>query len=562
MGDLPSFSLPSIFDNPKGWGPSKEQTPSAFTEIPYVLYSKGDKVSRAANWISGDSRDQRGRGRRDYGQQAVQAYGSSSASAFAYQAAEDEESFSLVDNRGATVAKKIGMRGDMRGRGRGGAGRGGMQRLGHQNRGRGRGGHQFMRRRFGWRDFDRGATQRTASVKPTEGWALVQDIEFSRMSGLSFLPDDAGDLGRYGSVGVYDHAYDRVTTRLEKPLRNAGAVRLNVSASDDPVLGKLSEKDSRARVFATDTVVATLMASTVSTSAWDVVATRVGDKLFLDKRDGGPMDFPSVNENAYPPPPAAAAEGEESINSASMLAMEARDVNRNYIHQVAGKGTVELDHPNPFNSGDQQQKDVSAYRYRLLDLSVKQRAEDSDDEDEIQGEPVLMAVRTEISAVTPGPAGKQMFVRALTQHDVSATGAGGALDWRKKLDSQRGAVIATEMKNNSSKLARWAFQAVLADADQLRVGFVARASPRDRTRHGILGYQTYNPVDFVGQLGHSVFKGWGIVKAMVDLCLGLEEGKYIIMRDPNQKLLQIYSVPANAFDEDEEGGNEEAATNA
>ena len=29
------------------------------------------------------------------------------------------------------------------------------------------------------------------------------------------------------------------------------------------------------------------------------------------------------------------------------------------------------------------------------------------------------------------------------------------VDWRQKLDSQRGAVVATELKNNSCKLAKW-----------------------------------------------------------------------------------------------------------
>jgi translation initiation factor 3 subunit D len=38
------------------------------------------------------------------------------------------------------------------------------------------------------------------------------------------------------------------------------------------------------------------------------------------------------------------------------------------------------------------------------------------------------------------------------------------------LDSQRGAVVATEMKNNSCKLARWAIQSILADAAFMKIG--------------------------------------------------------------------------------------------
>ncbi|KAJ1944179.1 hypothetical protein EC988_006051, partial [Linderina pennispora] len=543
MSDLPSFTLPTVFDNPKGWGPSNAQPPSELKGVPYVPFSKGDKVTRAADWIQpGDSRDQRDQGRQrgKYGRdQGQQAYGSNSASAFVYQAETDEASFSLVDNRG-TAMKKIAVSAIQGGRsgGRGEHGRGGMQRLGHggrfQHGGKFGGANSGYRKRFGWRDYDRGQRHRYASVKPTDEWELVQDIEFNRMKGLSFDVSNIQELGLYGKAGTYDHVYDRITTRIERPLKNSASVRYNATASDDPVLTKLAASNKDIKVFATDSVIATLMASMVSSSAWDVVVNRVGDKLFLDKRDGGPLDFPTVNENASEPP-SESSDREGAINSASMLALEARDVTRSYIQQVTGKGTVDFENPNPFNAENEADEtpDDNAYRYRVFDLSA------TAGEDEEPTESCLMAVRTEIDGIMPGD--KRLFVRALTQHDIRAPGAGGALDWRKKLDSQRGAVVATEMKNNATKLARWAFQAVLADADMVKVGFVTRATPRDRTRHAILGVQSYRPADFANQLSLNVYNAWGIVKALVDLCRGLDEGRYVIMRDPNKPLIRLYS---------------------
>lgn len=61
-------------------------------------------------------------------------------------------------------------------------------------------------------------------------------------------------------------------------------------------------------------------------------------------------------------------------------------------------------------------------------------------------------------------------VKSLFEFDSRAPGAGGAPDWRSKLDTQRGAVIATEMKNNSFKLARFAVQSILAGAEQMKMG--------------------------------------------------------------------------------------------
>jgi translation initiation factor 3 subunit D len=43
----------------------------------------------------------------------------------------------------------------------------------------------------------------------------------------------------------------------------------------------------------------------------------------------------------------------------------------------------------------------------------------------------------------------------------------GAVEWRQKIDSQRGAVLATELKNNSAKLAKWTAQSIIAGADQV-----------------------------------------------------------------------------------------------
>src|SRR5882762_6905095 len=112
-----SFSLPPINDNPDGgWGPSSSNLPEQFKfkDIPYAPYSKSDKLGRFADWndLSGENRgattslpttqNQRGggpggRSRRD----GNQAFGSGTASAFAYFHVEYESSFSLVDNKAA-----------------------------------------------------------------------------------------------------------------------------------------------------------------------------------------------------------------------------------------------------------------------------------------------------------------------------------------------------------------------------------------------------------------------------------------------------------------------------
>jgi len=165
-----SFSLPPITDNPDGsWGPSSSNMPSEykFREIPYAPYSKSDKLGRFADWYEGTgdgrnptaglsttqgTRSGPARGRKE----GTQAFGSGTASAFAYFHVEDESSFSLVDSKATTIRRGGGnLRGRSQGRGastynRGGQRSGGPGRGGFQQRG---GGQRGARR--GWRDWDK-----------------------------------------------------------------------------------------------------------------------------------------------------------------------------------------------------------------------------------------------------------------------------------------------------------------------------------------------------------------------------------------------------------------------
>jgi len=149
-------------------------------------------------------------------------------------------------------------------------------------------------------------------------------------------------------------------------------------------------------------------------------------------------------------------------------------------------------------------------------------------------------------------------IKALNEFDNKAQGSGGALDWRTKLASQRGAVVATEMKNNSCKLARWTIQSILAKADMMKLGFVSRVNPRSPNDHVILGVLGYKPRDFAAQMNLNIANGWGIVRTIVDMVLKMDDGKYVLIKDPNKNVLRLYQVPADTFED--EGSVAEKAT--
>jgi translation initiation factor 3 subunit D len=196
-----------------------------------------------------------------------------------------------------------------------------------------------------------------------------------------------------------------------------------------------------------------------SVNSWDIVLDRRGDQLFLDKREGGPFDFITVNENAADPP--ADSDDPTNINSPASLSLEATYINQNFSSQAiseSGKGYTPA--PNPFYSPEDESEPLASclYRYRKFDLSVNEE------------ETMDLVVRTEVDAYV-GKKDTLVTVKALNEFDPRAQGGvGKALDWRKNLDTQKGAIVASEMKNNSAKLARWAVQSIIAGADQMKMG--------------------------------------------------------------------------------------------
>ena len=52
--------------------------------------------------------------------------------------------------------------------------------------------------------------------------------------------------------------------------------------------------------------------------------------------------------------------------------------------------------------------------------------------------------------------------------------------------------------------------------------------------------------------------GWGIVRTIVDMCLKMPEGKYVLLKDPNKQVVRLYQVPDNTFEEDADADEPEA----
>lgn len=528
-----------------------------------------------------------------------QVYGAGTSSLFAAQVAEDESSFSVVDNTrtsaktrgfgrgGGTVFRGRGQRGAVQRGGRGqfqrvGQGRGGMQ-SGNQYYDN-RGGRGARGRRFGWKDYDKPQRNRDSSVNIRHDWSMKEEIDFNRLMKLNLETSYGEDIDNYGFLHYYDRNYDKSQGKTaERKLQSSERAAYNVTTSQDPIIQELAEKDE-ATIFATSDILSMLMCAPRSVYSWDIVILKQGNKIFLDKRLDSSLDLVTVNENAADAPmEAESGQGgtgqqftgvkADSINTPSNLAVEATIINHNFSLQTVVESDTskyEMAHPNPFHNPAEETEPLAskAYKYRRFDLSLEK-----------DQEPLHLIVRTELDAVVRNNINgedQMLILKALNEFDHKAQGSGGALEWRTKLVSQRGAVVATEMKNNSCKLGRWTIQAILAKADQMKLGFVSRANPKSNSSHVILGVVGYKPREFAAQMNLGLSNGWGIVRTIVDLVRGLSpksggsggdaansgaddnsntNQKFVLVKDPNKPLIRLYEVPMHTFEDGVDGAD-------
>ena len=280
--------------------------------------------------------------------------------------------------------------------------------------------------------------------------------------------------------------------------------------------------------------------------SWDIVVEKTPFGVFLDKREQSGFDLLTVSETSHDPP--SGGEDVDIINHPEKLALEATSINQNFSQQVLldsdreAAGTRKNYEPNPFFDASEEgvQPASVAYRYRKFTL----------------GE-VKLVTRCELHAWTlkktgseGGKATEQLVnVHALNEWDSKLS---GGVNWRMKIDQQRGAVLATELKNNSCKLAKWTAQSLLSGADQLKLGYVSRVVNTNAHEHLVLATQTVKPKDFAAQINLNHNNVWGIIKMITELLLSKEDGQYVLLKDPNKAIVRMYAIPAGELDEDDD----------
>jgi len=564
------FILPHVYNHDSGWGPPSDEGLDSFN----VAYDHLDKYTSDWNKAKigkicdftftgqkyAEQRNAKGKGLKGKGK------GLAPTSA----GGKDDEGFAVVDHKPLPTKTFSRGRGSFafgKGKGKGKGIQANYQEgiLGQKlkpaystnlnqpkgmPKGKGKQNNRFAQRRGGPPSF------KEWSVTTKAEWKLMREIPLWELGKLTV--GDARevtleDITWRGSLHPYNKDFDRIFVRTEKTVRRFEELNFfNVSASDDPVIQEIMLSDESVTVIATDHVLASLIAAARSVYSWDLVFTKFahgdGHVLLIDKREGSQVDFLSVNETSDSPPN---NDDTNHINSPGKLAQEAGCINQNFSQMVLDNKVEpdELDGPNPFEEESEGLAASGAFRYRKIIIPGN-----SKDPVEFNQQPICIAVRTEVNCKTPGTDGKTQYcsVKALNEFDPKLN-----YSWKKHLESQRGMILATELKNNAFKLGRWTAQAILAGCDVMKIGYVTRTNPSDPWTHSALSVQTHITDKFAEQIGMHKNNVYGVIRNIVNLVMGWDDGKYLLIKDPIKSFLRIYEVPWDSFDAQEEGDDEE-----
>lgn len=209
------------------------------------------------------------------------------------------------------------------------------------------------------------------------------------------------------------------------------------------------------------------------------------------------------------------------------ICIEATNVNRKFINIVT-QNTEEL----TFDEANSYYKDVpenKVYRYRKWTLDNK----------------IHVVCRSEVDSFVrqgEGENSKVVFTKVCALNEFDST-----YDWAKNFEINNGMVISSEERNNSNKISKWICQALLADCELVKLGFVTRSSQKDN-RYQIIGVEATSVKNLVTDINYREKDNWNIIKTIVELLGKQEDGTFAFVKLPYKQAIRIYRIP----DENEE----------
>lgn len=454
-------------------------------------------------------------------------------------------------------------------------GREGTRHLGSGNRGaprstpgrgRGRGGARMAGRgASNWRNqrnnedryMEPSMHMREDSRKMGERFEAARLRKLAGRGEKPFAIPPSYDCGSYGRPTLYNDTLDSSTTHQPKPLnQEPDTTEFTRSITmEDPILRDLcnSAPEDRVTVLTTDEVLAAMMSAARSEISWHVQFTRFQRFVFISKTEdpNSRVDAQWVSETDHENTPSESnAVAHDRMTS---LGKESVDIFNFFKRQCQSKKMYEgfKTEKSPFP------KTRTMFRYRKFALPEYD-----------------VIVRAEVDCVQGN---KSTKVFGLLEHKVP----NNSHAWSSMLDAKRSAVMIHEVQGNAAKFHRWILSSYLAGVDQMKVGFVSRASCKrtvqktddkgksissvvtedDPSKHNIVGIATAEPVQFATEVALSLANAWAVADAFIGKfieCTQEEQsGDAYLIKHPYEGTLDLFIQEEEGGDDDEDEEGEE-----
>jgi len=376
--------------------------------------------------------------------------------------------------------------------------------------------------------------KKDSSAKIQSDWRLLEEIDFQRLGKLQLQPEeDEPTVILSSPASLYDRSNDRLYTAKADKLLPLLECSLPKPKGLQLAAASLAH-ECGAKVIMTDRAAALLMACQRSIQPWDLLVLRRNDLLFIvDPADVEKVEGQEFNYEDFA--------GESAFNAANVL-----------VNETAASPPSD-DPRDQSQSNSMSSLSAEATRInRALPLLLTKHEKNSVRHTKVQlSKDLAILIQGEYSALVKplASSSQELFpMNFVTLLEFERDTAG--MDWRSKLDAQRGAVLAHEIRNNSAFLARAVFAALLSSVPLLKIAFVSRAAisqkGKSRPQHALLGLHETAPEELAAQMNLDLPHAYGILHAIVDLCLNLPEGTdHMIVRDPNKPALRLYRLPSS-----------------
>lgn len=335
-----------------------------------------------------------------------------------------------------------------------------------------------------------------------------------------------------GKIPVYDRTWEgKILGKRAAAVPLPDTISLGISPKQDKfMLDQINAQPTDTEetyIYTTDTILSAILSVKSAHFPWDIHVVKEGNKIFFEPSTTNKLsyvDILTVNENT------TSGNLPEDEKDMLKICVESTKANKKFVQLTSKENDF---HTVGEDSEYAKEADNKGYRYRKWTIDNKTH----------------ILCRSEIDAAVKtgqGENAKISFAKvcALSEYESE-------LDWRSNLDTNRGALIAAEFRNNSCKVARWLYQATLADCEHIKLGFVSKPTQKD-TKFQVLSVEPMSTSGLAKSFNYNIKDSWSIIKTIVEILNKQKDGEFVFVKSPYKQSIKIYRLPGENDDDDEE----------